>query len=154
MDSETPSARELSRHLIAGEVSVTDGPASTAAAAHLACDRVYAELARWVGVNGAAALFTRSLAHVRTEHPLLAGVRTRTLPDTGLEGVTEAAQSHGPKAVAAALEALLVTVLELLGRLIGDDMSARLVKGATSDRARETHESEKDETTQRRSATP
>lgn len=36
-------------------------------------------------------------------------------------------QTHGPDAVAAGLTSALVELFELLGRLIGEDMTARLV---------------------------
>jgi hypothetical protein len=38
---------------------------------------------------------------------------------------------HGPEAVAAGLSAALETILTLLGRLIGDDLVARLVEPDT-----------------------
>ncbi len=54
--------------------------------------------------------------------------------------------AHGDAATAKALEAMLVSLIELLGRLIGDDMATKLIgrglpaserRDATSDGIRE-----------------
>jgi hypothetical protein len=52
--------------------------------------------------------------------------------DERIDGVEAAAQSFGAEATASALEAMLVEVIELMGRFIGDDMVANLV-GDNSD---------------------
>jgi hypothetical protein len=52
----------------------------------------------------------------------------RSEPEPGLEGVPELIRTHGAAATAGALESLLLTLLGLLGRLIGDDMVMRLVE--------------------------
>ena len=119
--------RQLIRRLIAREGGSKDAPGQ-AAAAHAACERVYGELSRWVGSTGSRALFTRSLAEAGAEHPALATIGMRDRPDAGLGGVSEGIQTHGAEATAAALEALLSTLLGLLGRLIGDDMVVTLVE--------------------------
>jgi hypothetical protein len=69
----------------------------------------------------------RALAEARSEHPLLAGISIHA-SDPALDGLPDSIQTHGAAATAAALESLLVTLLGLLGRLIGDDMVATLVE--------------------------
>jgi hypothetical protein len=44
------------------------------------------------------------------------------------EAVAEAIIAHGDPATADGLEALLIRLIEILGRLIGDDMSAILIE--------------------------
>ena len=119
---------ELTRRLIASEAGQDAGAAvDPAAAAHAALERAYRALGRWVGPAGAEALFARALAETRGEHPAIAEVELRLQPDRGLQGIAASVSAHGTDAVAAGLEALLTSVLRLLGRLIGDDMATRLL---------------------------
>ena len=48
--------------------------------------------------------------------------------DPYVEGIAEAAIAHGDIAAAKALEAMLAFVIELLARLIGDDMAMKLIQ--------------------------
>lgn len=97
--------------------------------------RVYHGLARWLGPSGADALFARALANVRRDAGPATELRLRTQPEWGLELGADSMQRYGAPAVAATLEALLIDVLELLGRLIGDDMTARIMEQSLSDQA-------------------
>lgn len=126
MTPDRPAVQQLTRRLIDREAP-GDAPAKRAAAVHSACERVAHELSRWVGTHGCDVLFTRALTESRTEHPLLATIRVRGPLEPGLDGVPESIQANGAAETAAALEALLVTLFELLGRLIGDDMVMRLL---------------------------
>lgn len=141
-----PHARDLAHRLVAREALASSAPDDVAAPAHAACERAFRELSRWLGANGTYALLTRALSQARPQHPALGEIRLDALAEPVLQGVGEAVQSHGPSAVAGALEAVLVELLELLGRLIGDDMSARLVEQGVPGRTPD------DETLDRRSA--
>lgn len=156
MSPETPSVRELTRRLVAHEAAQDDASDRTAAAAHAACERAYRTLARWLGENGCRALFTRALAQARAAHPALGALVLRTEPGPVLGGVGESVEAHGEAVVTVGLEALLAALIELLGRLIGADMTARLLLPG-ADRSmpttRETSASD-DESLERRSATP
>jgi hypothetical protein len=48
------------------------------------------------------------------------------------KGVAEAIIPHGDPATADGLEALLIRLIEILGRLIGDDMSTILIERSLS----------------------
>lgn len=137
MSPATPRVRELTRRLVAREATQGDAPDVAVAAVQAACERVYGALSRWLGANGSRALFTRALAQAQVEHPLLRDIRFRTESESGLEGVTESIQVHGVAAVAAGLESLLVGLIELLGRLVGDDMAARLIEQGVPNPARD-----------------
>lgn len=129
--------QELTRRLVAREATQGDAPDVAAAAVHAACERAYQTLSRWLGATGSYELFTRALAHAQVEHPLLRDIRLRTHSESGLEGVAESIQVHGVAAVAAGLESLLVALIELLGRLVGDDMAARLIEQGIPNPARD-----------------
>lgn len=97
----------------------------------VACDDLYLELSRWVGLDGCHALFTRALAEARTESAALDQIQLRPGSEPYLDGVAESL-SRGDAATAAALEAMLVHVVELLGRLIGDEMATKLIERSTA----------------------
>jgi hypothetical protein len=98
------------------------------------------DLARWVGLDGCHALFTRARAEARDDYPLLETIHLRTRSSPYLEGVEETVAEHGTRRTATALESMIVIVMELLGRLIGDDMTKRLIE-------RDLAESEDDDAT-------
>ncbi len=137
MPPEMPGARDLARQFVAGDPTRGDAPGGAALSARDACERVFCELARWVGATGTHALFARAIAQARPEHPVLAEIGLRDESDPKLQGVAEAIQAHGAAAVASALEALLVTLFELLGRLVGGDMVMRMLERRPPPRTRD-----------------
>jgi hypothetical protein len=137
MSPRTREVQELTRRLVAREATQRDAPDAAAAAVQAACERAHQTLSRWLGANGSYALFTRALAQVQVDHPLLRDIRLRSHSEAGLEGVTESIRVHGVAAVAAGLESLLVGLIELLGRLVGDDMAARLIEQSVPNQTRD-----------------
>jgi hypothetical protein len=76
----------------------------------------------------------------------LAEIQLRIRSEPYIDGVAETITAHGDVATAEALESMLVRLVELLGRLIGDDMATKLIErsfpasergDATSDGRRE-----------------
>jgi len=122
------SARKIARRLISSRRSDRAAGHTAARAAAAACDQLYRELSRWVGPDGCHALFTRALAEARTEHPALAQIQLHARSEPYIEGVAETIMAHGDPATAEAIESMLVRMVELLGRLIGDDMSTKLIE--------------------------
>jgi hypothetical protein len=92
------------------------------------CTDLYRGLSRWVGPDGCHALFTRALAEAQSELGTLGQIKLRPRTDPYIDGVEATIESRGDAATADALEAVLVHVIELLGRLIGDDMATRLIE--------------------------
>lgn len=131
MSQETPTSRELARGLIGRGAAGGDTRGPSAAAIHEVCERLYDELSRWVGIDGCYALFSRALSSARIEHPALEQLLVHARADYHLEGVADAARTHGDVAVGDGLETMLVVLIELLGLLIGDDMATTLVLQST-----------------------
>jgi len=123
-----PPARQLAHRLINSRRSGRAADDSAARAAAAACDHLYRELSRWVGPDGCHALFTRALAQARTEYPALAQIQLRARSEPYIDGVAETIMANGDPATAEALESMLVRLVELLGRLIGDDMATKLIE--------------------------
>ena len=136
MGQETPTAWELTQRLVAREATTGAAPGDAAAVALAACERAHHELARWLGPAGCHALFARALVQARATHGALAGIRVRERSEPALDGVAESIAAQGGAAVARGLEALLTAVLELLGRLVGPGMAARLVGPDATDQPR------------------
>lgn len=121
-----PPARQIVRRLINSRRSEgTDGDSSASAAAG---DHLYRELSRWVGPDGCHALFNRALAEARREYAPLGQIQLRAGSDPYIGGVAETVVAYGDAGTAKALEAMLVHLVELLGRLIGDDTATKLIE--------------------------
>jgi hypothetical protein len=86
-----------------------------------------AELSRWFGPYGYHALLARALADARTAHPALRVVRVGPAPAPELEGLEDAARAQGAAAAVAGVEAVLAALIDLLGRLIGDDLAMTFI---------------------------
>lgn len=117
-----PAPDALARELLADA-----DPAALVAAAERVGARVADGLARWFGPYGSRALVTRALARAQAHHPALAGVRVTEGAAPRLTGLAEGAGAHGGRAVADGVLALLGSLSEALGLLIGDDLAASLL---------------------------
>jgi len=123
-----PPARPLARRLIDGSGGTGAPNADSAHSAAAAFDHLYQSLSRWVGLDGCHALFTRAHALARATHPLLANIQLRARSTPYLDGVAETVDQHGAGETVDALGSMLVVLIELLGRLIGDDMATKLIE--------------------------
>lgn len=122
------TARELAHHLIAREQDAGRAPPDVTAAAERVVRRLADELTGWFGPYGARALLARALADVQGSHPALGAVRVSASSSPELDGLTERARIHGADAVAAGVVELLAALVELLGRMIGDELAMTLMK--------------------------
>ncbi len=120
--------RQTARRLIRSHRSGQAGNDATARAAAAACGHLYRELSRWVGPDGCHALFQRALSQARPEHPALEPIQLHARSDPYIEGVAEAIMAHGDPAAADALESMLASLVEILGRLTGDDIAMKLIE--------------------------
>lgn len=127
MTPQSPAAQEMARRLLARERSAAGDPAMTAAALQRACVRVSANLRDAVGDDGRDALLARALARAESGHPVLKDIRRLNNGAVHLDGVVASVEAHGVAPVTAAIEALLAALLEVLGRLIGEDMAMKLL---------------------------
>ena len=135
---ESP-ARHTARRLIDRERSGRAGDNSAARTAAAACDHLYRDLSRWLGPDGCHALFARARAQAKQDRPALEQLQLRRGSNPYIDGVAEAILAHGDAATAEGLELILADLIELLGRLIGDDMAATLVqRGSVRSERRDT----------------
>jgi hypothetical protein len=130
--TKAPSTEELARQLVARASRGSSTNGSSALTAFLACELTYRALARSIGVAGAHALFARAKSQTVKSHPLLREIHIEHRDDGDRSGIDAVIAKHGGAASAAALEAVLEVLLNLLGRFVGIDLVVRLVaQGAT-----------------------
>ncbi|MDQ6770601.1 MAG: hypothetical protein M3Z54_11520 [Gemmatimonadota bacterium] len=122
------SARQIAHRLINVRGFEQAGSRTLAHAAVDACNQLHQDLSRWVGLDGCHALFTRALAQARSDYPLLEEIQLRPRSEPYVEGGTEAIDTYGAAQTAEAIESMLAGLIELLGRLIGDDMAMKLIE--------------------------
>ena len=108
-----------------GDARGSAGDDVAARAAHLSA-QLDSGLSRWVGVVGYHALLDRALGLTRPAHPALTNVSCRIDDTTSL---ATAIRDHGAQPVAAGMIALVESLIELLGRIIGEDLATHLVEG-------------------------
>ena len=80
-----------------------------------------------MGDAGCAALLARALARTEGAHPVLKDLRRRADEGIRLDGIPASAAAHGIESVTAAIEALIAALVDILTRLVGDDMAIRLL---------------------------
>ena len=119
------AATEVARRHWARAGGDTSTPEEVAATAERTCTQLQAGLARWVGTEGYRALLHRALLLARAEHPAL-GSLTCHGGDQPL--TTAAVRAHSADEVATGMVALVSALVELLGRIIGQEMAVRLVE--------------------------
>lgn len=85
-------------------------------------------LARSFGPFGARTLVERALARAKLDHPSLNGVTCTAAQPPEVTGLVESARANGVAAVMEGAVALLATLTDAIGRLIGDDLAVKLIE--------------------------
>jgi hypothetical protein len=113
---------------VAGNASESQ---EVAEAAERMCTQLRLELGRWIGAMGYRALLDRALGLARAEHPALGGLSCHGEEEPV---VAAAVRAHGAEEVASGMMAVVAGLIDLLGRLIGEDMALRLVDQVARER--------------------
>src|SRR5256714_4649467 len=122
------SSRQTARRLIDSRQPEQRELDARARAVAVACSALNRELSRWVGADGCHAVFMRAITQARPESAALDKIQLRPGTDPYVDGVEESIRSYGDLAAADALQSVLVNVIELLGRLVGDSMATKLIE--------------------------
>jgi hypothetical protein len=107
-------------------------PERVGAALQRTCWRISETLRLAMGEDGCTALFARSLSRAEPAHPALKDIRRLNGDGIRLDGVVTGIETHGVAAVTAAIEAWLAALIDVLGRLIGEDIAVQLIDHDTS----------------------
>ena len=123
------AATEVARRHWARAGGDTSTPEEVAATAERTCTQLQAGLARWVGTEGYRALIDRALLLARAEHPALGSLSCHG----GDQPLTTAAvRAHSAAEVTAGIVALVATLIDLLSRIVGEEMAVELVNQAVA----------------------
>jgi hypothetical protein len=125
----SPAATELARRHWARAAGDTNMLEEVAAAAERTCTQLQAGLARWVGTEGYRALIDRALLLARAEHPVLGGLSCH---GGDQPATTAAVRAHSAAEVRAGMVALMATLIDLLSRIVGEEMAVELVNQAVT----------------------
>lgn len=116
------------RRLISDGSAADSGNDGGAAAAGDGGERLFLSLSRWLGADGCRALFSRARADSLNTHPAVGTLTLRAREQPHIAGIAESVAKHGDRATANGIQAMLAATIELLGRLIGREMAARLIE--------------------------
>lgn len=124
----TPAQGNLGLWLLAAESSDRSTPEALAAAAERVSEKLFAQVARLVALEGSRALFARALYLANSRFPFLSAVYVDNAPEQLLGGLREAVHGVEPAQISAGLAAVFSGVLGLLATFIGDDLTVRLLR--------------------------
>ena len=123
----TPQPQQGPNHArVATQATATAAPAP-ADVLQRSCSRITANFRETLGADGCAALLSRAIARLGSQHTALEAMWRQDGREIYLDGIVAATERHGYPAVAAAAEALTIALVDVLGRLIGDDMAIRII---------------------------
>jgi hypothetical protein len=129
--SRSTASAEITRRILAREAAAsTDrNPDSAAVAMQRAWGRVTDALRHSMGEAGADALVSRALARTQATHPVLKALLRPGSAAIHLDSIAANTGSADAKEVSAAIEALIGALVDILARLIGEDMAIRVIYG-------------------------
>ena len=91
-----------------------------------ACGLVVNNLRESMGDDGCDALFARAISRSEASHPVIKQLRGTRESGISREHLSDAVKADEP-AARAGVEALLASLIEILARLIGEDMALRII---------------------------
>lgn len=125
LELPSPSIVEAARRVWRGMATGAGTTDEMAAVAERTLTELGLGLRRWIGGEGYRVLLDRAVRTVIVDHPVLGELACR-------EGdppvVASRLETHGAEAIAEGMVALVATVTQVLGRIIGEDMAIHLVE--------------------------
>lgn len=132
--SDRATSRAIVERLLALEGDPREGEPRSGKALRRVCRSVTDNLRESLGADGCDALIDRALARTQAEHPVLKEFPRGKGASVDLNDAVAGDEIHTP-AVRAAVEALLTTIVEVLARLIGEDMATRIMYSDAPDQS-------------------
>ncbi len=126
--SRLPTGLEFARDLVRREVhEPAPPPRQLADALHRTCELVFTNVRATMGDDGCAALFGRAFSAAHDQHAAIDSLRVAGDCEIPRERLLAAIETHGAAATTSAVEALLAGLVDILARLIGTDMTLRIL---------------------------
>ena len=129
MTPHSPEARKVALRLLARGGAIGDAASepNSVAALQKMFRQLAGDLTRWFGPFGFHALFARALTEAKRHHSALETVHIRSAVEPALDGLDEGVAKYGSDAVTEGIIAMLMAFIDLLSRLIGEDMALSLL---------------------------
>ena len=121
------TASEFAHGWVARETAAVSGEPARLAKVMRVCEDVQTGLSRWFGPFGSLALLNRALSRAQTEHASLLGVQFSIADPPRLGAAPDRLTAHDDAATTAGIAAMLVSLSDLIARLIGDDLAINLL---------------------------
>lgn len=126
-ETKRTSSAQIARRLLANDTTPGTTDAEVVAVGlRKTCARVSGTLRNSLGVDGCNALLVRALTRTEAAHPLIRELRRNSDGGVSFDVLVTSVDVHGVGPVTAAIEALLAALVDILIRLIGEDMTVRL----------------------------
>ena len=116
---------DAARRLWARASGGSSTPQHVASAAERLFTQSRAGLGRWIGAEGYRTLHDRALGMARTEHPALHGL---SCLGGDQAAIAAAVRANGAAQMADAMVAWVAAMMDVLGRIIGQETAVRLVE--------------------------
>jgi hypothetical protein len=128
-DADAGDAAQAAKRLLAAATAVSAGLEGAAAAAALqrTCSRVTDNLRDALGRDGCDALFARAMARTEGAHTALKDICRVDSEGVHMDQVGLSIEKHGVGTVHDAIEAFLTAVIDVLGRLVGENLAIGLI---------------------------
>ena len=122
------SSLQIARRLLAREGSEGGrAPKDVSVALQRTVVKVSESLRGSIGDAGCQALLARALTQLEGAHPALTSMRRISESVIYPEGVAASVETHGAAPVTAAVEVFIAVLVDVLARLIGDDMAQQVI---------------------------
>jgi hypothetical protein len=131
MAQRSSAATEVARGFWARDGVDVSAPEYVTAEAERILAQLQTGLTRWVGSGGYRILVDRALALVRPEHPALGKISCN---GSDREEIAAAVRVHGAAELTNGIVTVVATVIDLLSRIVGEEMAVELVKQAVAAR--------------------
>jgi hypothetical protein len=138
--STSHPAGDLARRLLSREASGSDDPVDRVAAGERIFAGVRGDLAFWFGADGLEALLRRAIDRAGVAQPPSIEPRHPTRGPSAVDVIVTMARAAPPQQGAERLEMILTAFVGLLTRLVGEEMTARLLEQSQSREHRPKHQ--------------
>lgn len=134
MTLPAPDKRELAQQLFTSETRVVPGEveashAQSMAAGERVLQKLRDHLTRWFGADGFDALLARALNQTQPHYPILGKLLRPPEGNRRISGFLDRApDNEDARVLTDGLVALIATIVSLLSRLIGEDLTAQLLE--------------------------
>ena len=122
----TPTSSRIAAGLVAAAPRASGSDPTNRVVDALAL--TWVNLCRYLGTTGCHALFSRALRDATRANSAIEKITIKAERTFAITGISDSIRVHGADETAAGLTSLLESVIDLLGRLIGEQLAMKLLE--------------------------